>query len=207
MNIIQVVSRSDISTFNTGSCRVVKLALDPSEKVLYCGTNTGSIRVYKWPLATPAAASPHAAAGDKHGDGDGASSLSFALPEPEYVEFPLHSSSVTGMVVSADGRCLFSSADDGTVFAMGIPYPLPSRASKALASLSSTLPSAAGGAGAYAARLCGARMWCNPMLRVVSAPLSVGVGGSLMLMLMLISLAFLVFLLHPAIHGSGHACV
>ena len=82
--------------------------------------------------------------------GDGGGTLddgSSSLPEPEYVEFPLHSSTVTGMVVSTDGRCLFSSSDDGTVFAMGIPYPLPSRAAKSL-----TAAPAAVGAGAAVRR-------------------------------------------------------
>ena len=63
MNIIQVVSRSDISTFNTLGCRIMKVVLDPAEKVLYCGTDSGSVRVYKWPLQ---ATTSHAG-GDKMG--------------------------------------------------------------------------------------------------------------------------------------------
>ena len=66
MNVSQVVSRSDINTFNTGTCRIMKLALDQAEKVLYCGTNTGAIRVYKWPLQSTTTTSPHTAP-DKHG--------------------------------------------------------------------------------------------------------------------------------------------
>jgi hypothetical protein len=50
----------------------------------------------------------------------------------------MHSSTVTGLVLSADGRFLFSSSDDGTVFAMGIPYPVVSRSAK-VASLSASL--------------------------------------------------------------------
>jgi hypothetical protein len=77
-------------------------------------------------------------AGEVTATDDGSSSLSFALPEPEFVEFPLHSSTITGLVVSADGRFLFSSSDDGTIFAMGIPYPVVSRSAK-VASLTASM--------------------------------------------------------------------
>jgi hypothetical protein len=121
---------SQVHLSGSGSfCRIQKLLFAP--KRMREHTPPPSLFFMRAPLARLVTRLGETVAGMD----DGSSSLSFALPEPEFVEFPLHTAAVTGLVVSADGRFLFSSAEDGTVFVMGIPYPLPTRASKAAAAL------------------------------------------------------------------------
>ena len=81
------------------------IALHPTETVLFVGTSNGAVRVYAWPLSSS---------------------------ECQYAEYALHTSSVTKLRFSGDGKYLFSSGNDGSVFMSEIiptvdgserPYP------------------------------------------------------------------------------------
>ena len=124
--ILQVASRGEITTYNTNGCRIMKVALSADNKLLYCGTAVGNIRVYEWPLTSPG--SGEAPDMDVAGADDvPKTSVSYALPEPVFMEFPLHQARVTGLCVTPDSLYLLSCSDDASVFAMGIPYAAPVR--------------------------------------------------------------------------------
>ena len=78
-------------------CIFTQLALPNNNSYLFAGTASGAIRVYPWPL--------------RFSDG--------SLPMP-IAEFHMHSCAITDMRISTDQRYLFSSAEDGTIFAYAI---------------------------------------------------------------------------------------
>ncbi|CAM9532128.1 unnamed protein product, partial [Ectocarpus sp. 12 AP-2014] len=64
-----------------------------SGKNLFCGTSTGRVRVYDWPLPQE------------------------TLP---CFELPVHSGPVTALVVTPDDNFIFTCGQDGCVFVLGI---------------------------------------------------------------------------------------
>eukprot|EP00937_MAST-01D_sp_MAST-1D-sp2_P001084 g1084.t1 len=90
---LRVLNRGEQTMqIDTGGAYLTALVLSHSNKMLFAGTSQGAVRLYPWPLTQ----------------------------ECEFSEFQLHSGPVSRLRLTPDDAYLFSSSEDGSLFALQV---------------------------------------------------------------------------------------
>ena len=88
---------------SSGGITITQMVVTRGNNALICGTSSGSVRVYPWPLIPGS---------DCTNDQSGSSEeKSF-----RFTEIPCHESAITGLNVSHDDTFLFTTSEDGSIF-------------------------------------------------------------------------------------------